>query len=191
MQIENIVLSRFILYNTMHQYYIDTGENRNLKRNSIFMIVALTGIWIILMESATLFTVGTGLAVSVVCVIFCRRFLPMEKLSGINYFRFFLYIFYLIGQMYVAAVSAVRLVIKGARTEIVEVETVIKNEFLRVMLANSITLVPGSVTLDINEDRLTVLLLTDRDADESTLENAGEQIKGGLERRFLKAQKDI
>ena len=115
----------------------------------------------------------------------------MERLKGVNYFRFFLYIFYLIGQMYIAAIATVRLVIKGARTEIVEVETEIKNEFLRVMLANSITLVPGSVTLDIKDNLLTVLLLTDKNADESTLENVGELIKGGLERRLLKAQKDI
>jgi len=93
--------------------------------------------------------------------------------------------------MYIAAIATVRLVIKGAKTEIVEVETEIKNEFLRVMLANSITLVPGSVTLDIKDNLLTVLLLTDKNADESTLENAGELIKGGLERRLLKAQKDI
>jgi len=155
------------------------------------MTVALTTIWIILIERATLYTIGAGLAVSVVCVFFSGKFLPMEKLAGINYFRFILYIFYLIVQMYISAISAVKLVIKGARTEIVEVSTEIKNEFLRVMLANSITLVPGSVTLDIKDDRLTVLLLTDKNTDESMLENAGELIKGGLERRLLKAQKDV
>ena len=171
-------------------YYCFLGEN-DLKKNSIYMVIVFTGIWIILTERVTLLSVAVGLAVSVLCIIFCRMFLPMERLKGIKFFRFFLYIFYLIGQMYVAAVSTVRLVIKGARTEIVEVETGIKNEFLRVMLANSITLVPGSVTLDIKEDRLTVLLLTDKNADESSLENAGELIKGGLERRLLKAQKDI
>ena len=162
-----------------------------MKRNSIYMIIAFTGIWIILTERVTLLSVAIGLAVSVLCVIFSRRFLPMERLTGVNYFRFFLYIFYLIGQMYIAAIATVRLVIKGARTEIVEVETDIKNEFLRVMLANSITLVPGSVTLDIKENRFTVLLLTDKNADESTLENVGELIKGGLERRLLMAQKDV
>ena len=155
------------------------------------MIIVFTGIWIILTERVTLLSVTIGLAVSVLCVIFCRRFLPVERLKGINFFRFFIYIFYLIGQMYIAAIATVRLVIKGAKTEIVEVETEIKNEFLRVMLANSITLVPGSVTLDIKDNLLTVLLLTDKNADESTLENAGELIKGGLERRLLKAQKDI
>ena len=162
-----------------------------MKKNSIYMIIAFTGIWIILTERVTLLSVGIGLAVSIISVIFYWKFLPLERIAGVNFFRFFLYIFYLIGQMYIAAISTVRLVIKGARTEIVEVETGIKNEFLKVMLANSITLVPGSVTLDVKENRLTVLLLTDKNADKSTPENAGELIKGGLERRLLKAQKDI
>jgi len=154
------------------------------------MIAAFTIIWIILTERLTLWSVGTGLVVSIVCVILYRKFIPLEKLSGINYFRFFLYIFYLLGQVYIAAISAIRLVIKGAKADIIEVETEIENEFLRVMLANSITLVPGSVTLDIKENRLTILLLNDKKGDEKDLENAGELIKGGLERRLKKAQRE-
>jgi len=160
-----------------------------MKRNLIYMVIVFTIVWLILREEFTFTTVLIGLAISTVCTLFCRKFLPLEQISGVNYFKFFIYIFYLLGQMYVGAVLAVRLVLKGAKADVVEISTDIENEFLRVMLANSITLVPGSVALGLREEKITVLLLHEKTWGLLELADASDKVKGGLEHKLLKSQK--
>ena len=161
-----------------------------MKRNLIYMVIIFTVVWLILREEITLGSVLVGLAVSVVCVLFCRKFLPLEQISGVNYFKFLIYIFYLFGQMYMSAIAAIRLVLKGAKADVVEIHTDINNDFLRVMLANSITLVPGSVTLELRGDKITVLLLHEKTWGLLELADASDKVKGGLEEKLLKAQKE-
>jgi len=162
-----------------------------LRRNLIYMVLIFTVIWLILREEFSIETVLIGLSVSTVCVFFCRKFLPLEQITGVNYFRFFIYIFYLIGQMYLGALAAIRLVIKGAKADVVEISTDITNDFLRVMLGNSITLVPGSVTLEVKKSKLTVLLLHEKTWGLLELADASDKVKGGLEHKLLMAQKDV
>jgi len=153
------------------------------------MVIVFAIIWIVLTERITPWSIAAGLVVSTGCVIFCRKFLPLDKISGVNYFLLFIYIFYLIGQMFVGAISAIRMIVKGAKADIIEIHTDITNEFLRVMLANSITLVPGSVTLEMKEGRITILLLHEKTWGLLELADAGDKVKGGLEKRLMKAQK--
>ncbi|MCL2366019.1 MAG: Na+/H+ antiporter subunit E [Oscillospiraceae bacterium] len=160
-----------------------------MKRNFIYLVIVFTIIWIILKEEITLSTILIGLAISVVCVVFCRKFLPLDYISGVNYFKLFIYIFYVFGQMYVGAVFAIKLVLTGAKADVVKISTDISNDFLRVMLANSITLVPGSVTLELKDDSITVLLLHEKTWGLMELANASDRVKGGLEDKLIKVQK--
>jgi len=153
------------------------------------MIISFTAIWLILTESITVWSVLVGIAASAVCVFLCRRHLPLKEITGINYAGFAIYLFFLVGQIYVAAFSTIRLIIRGARSEIVEVETKITNDFLRVMLANSITVVPGSVTLSLQGNKLTILMLRDKDADSQDIIMSAMLMKSKLENRLLTAQK--
>jgi multisubunit Na+/H+ antiporter MnhE subunit len=91
--------------------------------------------------------------------------------------------------VYIAGFLALRVVLTGAHVEIVEVKTEITNKFLRTILVNSITLVPGSVSLDLQDDAITVLWLQKKTEGSSNIENAGELIKGKLERMLRKMQK--
>jgi len=154
------------------------------------MIIVFTAIWLILTENITVLSVLIGVVASAVCVFLCRRFLPLDKkITGVNYAGFTLYIFFLVGQIYVSAFSTIKLIFKGAKSEIVEVETKITNEFLRVMLANSITVVPGSVTLSLQGNKLTILMLRDKDADSQDVMMSAMLMKSKLENRLLTAQK--
>jgi multicomponent Na+:H+ antiporter subunit E len=91
--------------------------------------------------------------------------------------------------MYWAAILAIKLILVGAKADVVKIRTKIKSDFLKVALANSITLVPGSVTLDLKDNRLTVMMLRDKNAKDEDLENAGKLMTEKLEKRLLKAQK--
>ena len=160
-----------------------------MSKNALYSIVLLTVMWIVLRESVTLLSVATGIAISTGCVYFCHRFLPLPKTSNINPLRLAVYLFYLLGQVYVAGFLAIQIVLTDAHVQIVEVKTKITSKFLRTVLVNSITFVPGSVSLELQDDAITVLWLTKKEPGPEELERAGELIKGKLERMLLKAQK--
>ena len=156
---------------------------------SFFVVLALTFIWAILAESFALNVILVGFAVSVVCVLCFYRFFKLERIKNVNLIRFFIYLFYLVGQIYLAGFNAIMLLIKGAKAAIVTVTTDTDDDFFAVMLANSITLTPGTLSLELADNEISVLWLRDKDGDLDELSNADEIIKGKLERQLLKAQK--
>ena len=99
-----------------------------------------------------------------------------------------MYPFYLIGQIYLAGFSAIKLILSQPKVDIVQVKTSVTNEFLKVILANSITLIPGTVSLDLKDETITVLWLREKTSGPEDLDNAGELIKGDLEKMLLKTQ---
>ena len=160
-----------------------------MNRNSFFALILLTAIWVILREDFTVVLVAIGVAVSAVCLLLCRKLIPSPGTTSIKPLRLLVYFFYLIGQIYVAAFSAIRLITTGAHTEVVQIKTRAKSTLFRTLLSNSITLVPGSVTLDLEDDTITVLWLVEEKPDGWRTINAEELILGKLERILMKAEK--
>ena len=129
-----------------------------------------------------------GLGVSIVCVYYSRKFLPLKAITDVSFFKLFLYLFYLLKEIYVAGFHVIGIIIKGqARTDIVTMRTKITNDTLRVVLADSITLTPGSVLLDLTDDNITVVWLRGADEPEE-LDSAEELLMDGLENALIKAQ---
>ena len=158
-------------------------------RNSIYATITLTACWVILRESLTVSTIAVGFAVSASCLFLCHRLLPLPKMAHFRPLRLIVYLFYLVVQVYIAGFFAIKTMLTDAHAEIVEVETGITDKFLRTILVNSITLVPGSVSLDLQDDKITVLWLMSKKTKASDLEKADELLKGKLERMLLRAQK--
>ena len=152
------------------------------------MIILLTAIWVILRESVTITTVLVGFAVSAGCVLFSRRLVPMKKTEPVKPLWLVVYFFYLIGRIYVGGIGAMKVIFFGAHVEIVTIKTSIKSRLLRTILVNSITLVPGSIALDLTDDVITVLwLIRDSDGPPDVCK-ADEQLKGRLEHILLRAE---
>ena len=160
-----------------------------MSKNTVYLVMLLTVAWLILVESISIVQIAIGFAASIICVICFYRFFDLGKFANINLWRLLLYLFYLIGQIYVAGIKAIILVIKGAAVDIVKVRTIAENDLFIVLLANSITLTPGTISLEITGNEISVLWLREVDADPLELEDADEIIKGKLEKQLLKAQK--
>ena len=160
-----------------------------MNRNTVWTILLLTVIWVILSESLTVFSVLTGIGISVLCTYFCYRFLPFPRITNINFFRLALFPFYLIGEVYLSAFNAIKLILTGANVDAIEIKTQISSNFLRTLLANSITLTPCTVSLELNDDTITVLMLTGKTNSRRDTENTVASIKNKLEKMLLKAQK--
>jgi multicomponent Na+:H+ antiporter subunit E len=68
---------------------------------------------------------------------------------------------------------------RKANPRIVHFRTRLKSDLARMTLANSITMTPGTITLDLNDDHLTVHWFF---CDTNHAKAAGEEVKGRIEK---------
>jgi multicomponent Na+:H+ antiporter subunit E len=159
-------------------------------KRSFLVIPALTLVLVILMEDPSLSGVVTGLVISTAVVLFTAKFLPLQIIADIKFIKLVTFPFYLIGQIYVAGFQVIRVILKAPpKIDIITVKTKIKSEALRVILVDSITLTPGSILLNLDEDNVTLLWLRDKDTPPGP-EEAYRQLMQRLEHRLLTAQKE-
>ena len=163
-----------------------------MKKGKVVVILALAVVWMILIESFSWIGILSGIAIGIGCVFFSGHYLPLAKIKGVNFNKLITYPFYLIGQVFLSATYVSKIIFKGAKTDIVEIDTNIENDSIRVMLADSVTLTPGSVILELDGEKMTVLWLRERGSPEiEDIEKSvvAEKIMGKLEKRLIKAQK--
>ena len=165
-----------------------------MNRNSVYLLILLTFVWVILSEKLSLLTLTAGILISAVSVYYSHKYLPSSSITvssimNVNFFRFAIYTVFLIGQVYLAGLHAIKIIMTGEKVYIVEVKTKITNDFLKVILTNSITLTPGSVSLDLKDETITVLWLRGKKSGPGDLDNAGDLLIGKLEKKLLKAQR--
>jgi len=160
-----------------------------MSKGNVIIVMALTFVWIILVESLSIVAISTGITISVACVFFAKKYLPLDKIRGVNFSKLATYPFFLIGQIFSSSIYVSKIILFGAKTDIVEVETSIENDSLRVMLADSVTLTPGSLLLELQDGKMTILWLRGKNAPDVTqVADANIQIMGKLEDRLAKAQ---
>ena len=160
-----------------------------MKVGNIFIVLALTCVWILLREDFTVATILSGLFFSAATLFFCHRALPMGKVTNVRFTKLAMYPLFLIGQVYLAGFHVIKLIFTGASAEIIQVKTNIENESLRILLVDSVTLTPGSVLIRLEGNQFTLLWLKGKNEETLSTEARDELIKGRLEKWLIKAQK--
>ncbi|SHJ13047.1 multicomponent Na+:H+ antiporter subunit E [Dethiosulfatibacter aminovorans DSM 17477] len=155
---------------------------QNIQWIFIFLLV-----WIVLFEELSMRTAVSGLAVACLCLLFTEKYLmgdSYNRLYPISIPWLLRYIIFLLFEIYKAGIITTIKVFSGNITPgIVEIETSLESEFSRIILANSITLTPGTVTIAKEGNKLKVLWLNVETKDP---EKAGMLIKKNLERVLKK-----
>ena len=131
-----------------------------------------------------------GALVSVLTALFTARFFIHSKAFWLfNPVKFIIWVFYCLGifmwELTKANVSMALYTFGFKKTKpgIVKVETDLKSEYAQSMLANSITLTPGTITMDIAEQReKTYYYIHWIDVATADMKVAGDSIKGGMEK---------
>ncbi|MCL2856077.1 MAG: Na+/H+ antiporter subunit E [Defluviitaleaceae bacterium] len=156
---------------------------------SFVIIIAMALIWIVLTETADWSSLAIGLLVGAFCIFFSDRFLPPVDGGRVKFSKLIFYPIYIIGQVYLAGLTMIKFIIKGADYQMVPVKTTLKAEALRVMLMDSMTFVPGSVSVDLNDGIITSLWIFDKGTDLEKLgpDKVSELAKGGLEKKLARA----
>lgn len=135
-----------------------------------FSIIS-TLLWCILNESFQPFILITGLLLGFFSLEMGRLFLgfPIDSINiSFNLFKLVKYIIVLIINIYKASLKCILLIIKGrSNIKVVSVKTHLKKDWQKVILSNSVTLTPGTITIDFFKDTLLILTISD-DSDSIT-----------------------
>jgi multicomponent Na+:H+ antiporter subunit E len=149
------------------------------------VVVLLTAVWCVWIESLTLSTIVTGLILSTLALTATNRFLlkaQYQEVFSIHPLTIARYVAVLLVEIFKSGVHAIHITLTGRiNVGVVDLPSKITDPFRGVLVANAITLTPGTVTIDHKQGTFKVIwiecLTTDPD-------EAAEMIKGSFERVF-------
>jgi multicomponent Na+:H+ antiporter subunit E len=140
-------------------------------KGSILQFFVLFGLWILLSGRFDLFHISMGfLSALLVILVHLRinRYLYFQKEiakeNTLRYSRFLYYVPWLIWQIVVASIQVAYVVLHPKipiNPSLVRFKTRLPNIAAKVILGNSITLTPGTLTIRIQDDEFLVHALTD------------------------------
>lgn len=148
----------------------DGSHTGNKRLGQFVTFVLLLIFWVAFSGKFDAFHFGLGLA-SCLLIALLSHDLLFHDLSGKNKLRtvgrFFLYIPWLIYQVILASLHVAWLVLnpKGLHPQIVTVKTKLRSDISMVTFANSITLTPGTITMDIQNGTYYVHAISQETAD--------------------------
>jgi multicomponent Na+:H+ antiporter subunit E len=150
------------------------------------MVAILTATWCVWNESVSLGTVGTGAGFSLLALVVTNRFLlkaPYHQRFALSPRQAVLYVGVLLLEIFRSGVHAIYVTVTGRlKVGVVNVPTEITDPFQGVLVANAITLTPGTVTIDHREGMFKVIWI---DCDTNDPVVAADRIKASFERVFF------
>lgn len=117
-------------------------------------------VWMLLVYTFHYQEVIAGLGVALLTAVIFGQYLPMRPSQLLNPVRWFWLLVYIPVFVYMCLKSnidvALRVLSPGLqiRPGIVKIRTTLKSDLARVFLANSITLTPGTMTVELKDDVL-------------------------------------
>ncbi len=154
----------------------------------LIVILILVFIWLVLNASFTWESFATGFVFASISLYLSHRLFFENDNIHSYYMPLWFFIFYLFAMLYFIAKASVLLIInllKGKKNpKVVTINTRLNNAWYTSIVANSITLTPGTVTLDKTDDTMEVLWYCADDEDA-----AYEHIAWQFERLFKRIDK--
>jgi len=123
----------------------------------LFWSTLLLLMWMVLTANLEIANIFVGLIVSMSVSALYLKMFEHDKFEFINVYWFLVYILVLIKNLFISNVVISRRVLRKdmrLNPAIVAVKTNLKSPWKKLLLANSITLTPGTLTLDIKEDTI-------------------------------------
>lgn len=157
-------------------------------KHFVYFIICML-IWLALTVNLQPQNLITGGVVSLITSLIFGRYLTINVFKIINPVRFFwliIYILFFIWECIKANFDVAYRVIHPMmpiRPGIVKVKMNIKSEFGRTILANSITMTPGTISLDIIDDDLFIHWINVSRSDPETYSN---KLSGKFEKLLIK-----
>jgi multicomponent Na+:H+ antiporter subunit E len=140
-------------------------------RNLLILFVLLLGLWLLMSGHYDFFHISMGVLSTALVVALNYRLLKHffvldneSRYAPLRFGRFLFYIPWLMWQIVIAALQVASVVLTPKMPldpSLVRFKAKYPNTAGRVILANSITLTPGTITLELNDDEYLVHALMD------------------------------
>ncbi len=144
-------------------YYTNANTLKYMKiRNITLSFIVLLLIWVLYNNTFDLTVVGLGVLLSLfVSVVFCGKcdVFGEFKFTPAAFYYTIVFLGVFLGELVKSNLDVARRVVSPSlpiKPGIVEVKTKLKSKMARLLLANSITLTPGTLTVDMVDDILYV-----------------------------------
>lgn len=140
----------------------------NIRIIVIYIIWALViaGIYIVLREDVSYLTIIIGLILGFSTIFTCRLFIGSDFFTQFN-IKILPLIWYLINLVFIIIYAGIKSLMlglsKNTSSVILTYNSRLNNDMLITLLANSITLTPGTITIDKNDSSLRVMRLCKKD----------------------------
>ena len=137
-----------------------------LNKRVLFWSVLLFFMWLIFSNNLQIANLFVGLGVSFGVALLYTKLFPTEKFDSINPYWLGVYVLVLIKQLILSNLRIMKRVLSKdmkLSPAIVGVKTELTSDWKKLLLANSVTLTPGTLTLDVKEDMLYIHVIEFRD----------------------------
>lgn len=124
------------------------------------LVLLFTIIYIILSESFSALTVGLGIAAASTAIILTNKILEIEyvEIFHINIRIVLVYFWVILRDTYTAGIDVLKRIFTGdVKPNFIDYQSNLNDEFLTVLLANAITMPPGSITASREGHNMTIL----------------------------------
>ncbi len=158
----------------------------------IILAIILFGLWLVFSTHFDVFHISAGVVAVIIVILLNYRLLRLdlypevdEPNPPIRIFRILPYTFWLIKEIFIANLQVAYLIIHPKmpiKPSIVRFTTKLPSTIAKVILGNSITLTPGTLTIDIDSDTFLVHSLTPS--------SAGALEDGEMQKRVLNLYRD-
>ncbi|WP_432666463.1 Na+/H+ antiporter subunit E [Wukongibacter baidiensis] len=129
------------------------------------LLIILLSFWLLLTFNFSLFNIFIGLVICSLVLIASKGVLYSDNgyiFKRMRILAMVKYLFNLLLEIYKSSFSyIVRIIKKDCEPFIVEVELDVTDPLIISIISNSITLTPGTLTIDVQNNKLTVLTLKD------------------------------
>ena len=149
---------------------------------AIVQIIGLFALWLIMSGIYKSLIIGFGVASSVLCVWIIHRLGLVNGPGVLQEFRIFKslrYLFWLIVEIGKADWAVTKVILADVmpnQQRLIGVPAKQRSDFAKVLFANSITITPGTVTVETEGEHLIVHSLTNESADLDALAEMGDRI---------------
>lgn len=126
------------------------------------LVILFTLIYVVLNEGFSVLTVSLGILSGVVAIWLTNKILDIDyvEMFHINLRLILIYFWIIIRDTYVVGFQMIVRIFKGTiKPNYIKYKSKLNDEFLTILLANAITMPPGTITVDREGDEMTILTM--------------------------------
>ena len=124
------------------------------------LVFLFTVIYVILSENISFLTIGLGIISGSVAILLTNKILEIDyvEMFQVNFWLVLTYFWIIIRDTYVMGFDTIVRTFKGnIKPNFIPYRSELHDEFLIVLLANAITMPPGTITVDRDGNEMTIL----------------------------------